>query len=67
MEISKEHTGTASCGTTDEELARINAFAKTALKPEEVYTFAVKLCDNEVDRDYERFPRQTLETLAATS
>ena len=64
MEISKEHTGTASCGTTDEELARINAFAKTALKPEEVYTFAVKLCDNEVDRDYERFPRQTLETLA---
>ena len=64
MEISKEHTGAAACETTDEELARINAFAKTALRPEEVYTFAVKLCDNEVDRDYERFPRQTLETLS---
>lgn len=29
-----------------------------------VYTFAVRLCDNEVDRDGERFPRATLEELA---
>lgn len=64
MEISKERAGAAAGTVTDEELAEINAFAKTALKADEVYTFAVKLCDNEVDRDFERFPRKTLEELA---
>lgn len=34
------------------------------LTSEEVYTFAVRLCDNEVDRDMERFPRKSLERLA---
>ena len=48
-----------------EELALINRFAKTELKAEEVYAFSVRLCDNEVDRDYERFPLTTLEELAA--
>ena len=64
MEISKEHRDVAAGTVTDEELARINTFAKTALKADEVYAFAVKLCDNEVDRDFERFPRKTLEELA---
>ncbi len=47
-----------------EELEAINRFAKGELKAEEVYAFTVKLCDNEVDRDGERFPRKTLEELA---
>ena len=47
-----------------EELALVNRFAKRELKEEEVYCFAVKLCDNEVDRDGERFPVKTLEELA---
>ncbi|MDL2300432.1 hypothetical protein LJC01_02170 [Clostridiaceae bacterium OttesenSCG-928-D20] len=42
------------------EIGLINAFAKTELKEEEVYTFSVLLCDNEVDRDYERFTEKTL-------
>ena len=46
-----------------EELAAINAYAKTALTPEEVYTFSLILCDNEVDRDGERFTLRTLEEL----
>lgn len=46
------------------ELEQINQFAKTRLKEEEVYAFSVKLCDNEVDRDFERFTTQTLEKLA---
>ena len=29
-----------------------------------MYTFSVRLCDNEIDRDFERFPAQTLEELA---
>ena len=32
------------------ELAAINRFAKSPLRAEEVYTFSLRLCDNEVDR-----------------
>ena len=35
------------------------------MTPEEVYTFSVRLCDNEIDRDGERFDEQTLRELAA--
>nr|WP_325303485.1 hypothetical protein [uncultured Dysosmobacter sp.] len=45
------------------ELAAINGFAKTALTEEQVYAFSMKLCDNEVDRDFERFDAEALETL----
>ena len=48
---------------TQEELDRINRFAKTPLTAEEVYTFTVRLCDNEVDRDFERFDTDALEGL----
>ena len=46
-----------------EELAQINRFAKGELTEEQVYIFSVKLCDNEVDRDYERFDGAALEQL----
>ena len=46
-----------------EELAEINRFARTPLTAEEVYTFPVRLCDNEVDRDFERFDEAALEAL----
>lgn len=49
---------------TDGDMALINAQAKTPLTPEQIYTFAVRLCDNQVDRDFERFPRKSLERLA---
>lgn len=49
---------------TGEDLAAINALARAELTQEQIYTFAVRLCDNEVDRDYERFPRASLEALA---
>ena len=45
------------------ELEAINGFAKTALTEEQVYAFSLKLCDNEVDRDFERFDAEALETL----
>ena len=45
------------------ELERINQFAKTPLTAEQVYTFTVRLCDNEVDRDLERFAPEALEEL----
>lgn len=51
-------------GTPDaQDLAEINRLAKTPLAPEQVYTFSVRLCDNEVDRDLERFNPDALEEL----
>ena len=48
---------------TAEDLARINGLAKTELSAEQVYVFALRLCDNEVDRDFERFDSEALERL----
>ena len=62
MEINKKQAGTLA--VTEGELAQINSFAKSELTADEVYAFAVKLCDNEIDRDGERFTRETLEQLA---
>ena len=64
METKKDLRSIKSSMVTTEELARINEFAKCELSAGEVYTFAVKLCDNEIDRDCERFTRQTLGQLA---
>ena len=63
MERKKEMGGVQSV-VTGEELERINTFAKRTLSADEVYSFAVKLCDNEIDRDGERFTRRTLGELA---
>ena len=57
MEINRQ-------AVSAEELAQINRFTKTQLAAEDVYTFAVKLCDNEVDRDFERFTDEALAELA---
>ena len=42
----------------------INQYSVKELTPEEVFCFAVRLCDNEVDRDFERFDKAALEKLA---
>ena len=47
-----------------EELKEINRFTRRELSEEDVYIFSVVLCDNEIDRDYERFSDEALETLA---
>lgn len=64
MNVNKQ----AHCGGTaavdEQELTQINHFSRRKLTQDEVYTFAVRLCDNEVDRDGERFEAQTLEGLA---
>lgn len=45
------------------DLACINALAKAELTAEQVYVFELRLCDNEVDRDFERFDNEALERL----
>ena len=48
---------------TEEDLALINELAKAELTAEQVYVFTLRLCDNEVDRDFERFDNEALERL----
>lgn len=64
MEICKE-AAVKAIGTPDqEELGLINALARRELGADEVYTFALRLCDNDIDRDFERFDDTTLDQLA---
>lgn len=51
--------------TPDEsELGLINAQALRPLSAEEVFTFKLAACDNQVDRDYERFTDDALVQMA---
>ncbi len=45
---------------TDEELELINKYTRRVYKAEEVYVFSLTLCDNDVDRDFERFTVESL-------
>ncbi|HMM31861.1 MAG TPA: hypothetical protein PKB13_08795 [Clostridia bacterium] len=55
-----------SKGTSDAaaDIDLINQYSKRQLSPDEVYVFSLVLCDNDVDRDTERFTNETLEQLA---
>ena len=48
---------------TDKELNAINKFALYPLKAEDVFSFKMVICDNEVDRDFECFSILALEQL----
>lgn len=48
---------------TDADLEKINKFTRRELTADEVYTFSVVLCDNDVDRDYEKFTVDALKAL----
>lgn len=48
----------------DEIMAKINVYTRKELTSDEVYAFPIILCDNDVDRDYERFSVKSLEALA---
>lgn len=61
--ILKQATGQESA-LTEQELEAINTFTRRPLKKEEVYQFNLILCDNEIDRDEECFPTESLHALA---
>ena len=64
MEICKDAV-VKGIGTPEaDELALINALARRELGADEVYTFALRLCDNDIDRDHERFDDAALDQLA---
>ncbi len=47
-----------------DELRLINKFTRRKFKEDEVYVFSVILCDNDIDRQNERFSDESLEKLA---
>lgn len=49
---------------TDEMMEKVNQFTRRGLSKDEIYAFPVILCDNEVDRDNERFSIDALRKMA---
>lgn len=68
MRLKKDAAVVAAGQVTEREsaaeLEAVNQWTKRPLGVEEVYLFAVRLCDNQVDRDGEFFDRAALEQLA---
>lgn len=64
MEIKKATEAVSSGVPTAVQLEAINALTKTAMTAEQVYVFSLRLCDDQTDRDGERFDTAALPTLA---
>ena len=64
MEIKKATEGAGGGVPVGRQLEAINALAKAELTAEQVYVFSLRLCDDQVDRDHERFDTEALAGLA---
>ena len=64
MEIRKETNVELSGAPTAVQLEQINSHAKGKLTQDQVYVFSLRLCDDQVDRDLERFDTAALPALA---
>lgn len=61
---SKINQKSFQLSNADFDMAEINIFSKKELQKEDVYVFSMVLCDNEVDRDLEQFPSDSLNVFA---
>ena len=64
MEIKKATEVSGGGVPVGHQLEAINALAKAELTAEQVYVFSLRLCDDQVDRDFERFDTEALAGLA---
>ena len=64
MDIKKAAEAAGSGLATAAQMEAINAQAKATLTAEDVYVFSVRLCDDQPDRDMERFDTAALPMLA---
>lgn len=46
------------------DLEKINRFSRRTLSEDELYVFTVRLCSNDIDRDFEKFSVEALEQMA---
>lgn len=61
--MKKEGYVEKSATAAAEEMEQINRYTRREYKENEVYTFSLVLCDNEIDRDWERFSLTALDEL----
>lgn len=64
MKVNKETEAVSSGVPTAVQLEAINAQARAKLTEEQVYVFSLRLCDDQIDRDGERFDTAALPVLA---
>ena len=64
MEVKKATEVRSGGVPTAVQLGAVNALAKAELTEEQVYVFSLRLCDDQVDRDFERFDTAALPGLA---
>lgn len=64
MQIQKEAQAVSSGMPAAVQLEAINAQAKATLTADQIYVFSLRLCDDQPDRDYERFDTNALPLLA---
>ncbi len=64
MEIRKETEVMTSGVPTAAQLEAIRSYAKGELTAEQIYVFSLRLCDDQPDRDMERFDTEALPELA---
>ena len=64
MEIKKATDVMTGGIPTAAQMEAINAQAKAKLTEDQVYVFSLRLCDDQVDRDFERFDTAALPQLA---
>ena len=64
MEIKKATDVMTGGVPTAAQMEAINAQAKAKLTEDQVYVFSLRLCDDQVDRDFERFDTAALPQLA---
>lgn len=64
MKIEKRKLLSLSKADAASDIELINQYSLKELSPDEAFVFSVMLCDNEVDRDSERFTVDCLKSLA---
>ena len=64
MEVKKATEALGGGIPTAAQLEAINGQAKAAMTAEQIYVFSLRLCDDQVDRDMERFDTAALPGLA---
>ena len=64
MEIKKATEAISGGVATAGQMEAINSQARGKLSPEQVYVFSLRLCDDQIDRDFERFDTGALPGLA---
>ena len=64
MKIDKLKALAPALADAEKDIDLINQYSIKTLSPDEVFCFSIILCDNEVDRDNERFTTASLEKMS---